>query len=252
MVPCPVAKSETSFCDAVESSGSRLAYTTPSNQFPLGLVMAKEVRYRLIEWAERNRSFIIEDDYCYELNHRNKPQPALQTLDNHGRVVYMGTFSKSLSPALRVNYLILPPDLLDMWRSSFNDAYPAVNWLTQEVLARYLNTDHYNRHIRRIQLRNRRKYDALKSALVRFMGNKIDVIEGGAGLHMLVNVKDGRPQAELVMLAQEAGVQVYGTDKYWIENPHPLASCILIGFSAISEDDIVPGIRALADAWFGN
>lgn len=251
-IPCPVIDDETWFVDAVEGSGAKLVYTTPSNQFPMGTVMREEERRHLLAWAHKTDAYIIEDDYCYELNYRNKVQPALRTLDEHDRVIYMGTFSKSLSPALRINFMILPDALLGRWRCCFDEAYSAVNWLTQEVLARYLESDRYNRHIRRVLLRNKRKHETLKDALRSYMGDRINVMEGGSGLHMLVEVKDGRSQGDLIASARSAGVNVYDTDKYWMTHPHPLKSCVLIGFSAIEEQLIRPGIKRLAQAWFGN
>ena len=249
-IPCPVIDDEVRFADAVKRSEAKLAYTTPSNQFPMGTVMHTKTRHQLLDWAYKTDAYIIEDDYCYELNYRNRMRPALRTLDEHDRVIYMGTFSKSLSPALRINFLVLPDRLLERWRRFFIEAYPAVNWLTQEVLARYLESDRYSRHIRRILLRNKRKYETLKQALVSCMGDRINVIEGGAGLHLLVVVNDGRPQEELIASARSVGVEVYGTDKYWMTQPHPLESCVLIGFSAIEESLIFPGIERLSGAWF--
>lgn len=249
-IPCSVIDDEVQFADAVASSGAKLVYTTPSNQFPMGTVMTEEDRRRLLAWAYETDAYIIEDDYCYELNYRNKEQPALRTLDEHDRVIYMGTFSKSLSPALRINFMVLPDALLRRWRRCFDEAYSAVNWLTQEVLARYLESDRYSRHIRRVLLRNKRKYETLKDALTSYMGNRINVMEGGSGLHMLVEVKDGRSQDELITLARSVGVAVYDTDKYWMTHPHQLNSCVLIGFSAIEEQLIRPGIKRLAQAWF--
>lgn len=251
-IPCPVVDHEILFADAVESSNAKLVYTTPSNQFPMGTVMRGEERRRLLAWAYKTDAYIIEDDYCYELNYRNKVQPALRTLDKHDRVIYMGTFSKSLSPALRINFMILPDALLKRWRERFDEAYSAVNWLTQEVLARYLESHRYSRHIRRMLLRNKRKYEALKHALKTYMGDRVNVFEGGAGLHMLVEVKDGRPQDELIALARSVGIAVHDTDKYWMTHPHPLDSCVLIGFSTIEEQLIDPGIQRLAQVWFND
>lgn len=251
VVPCSVLDDGISFADAVARSGAKLAYTTPSNQFPMGMVMQEKVRRQLLAWAEETDAYVIEDDYCHELNYRNKVQPALATLDTQGRVIYMGTFSKSLSPAMRVNFMVLPDALLERWTRVFSEAYSAVNWIAQETLARYLESGRYSRHIRRIQLRNKKKYEALKSAIATYMGDRVDVIEGGAGLHVLVAVKDGRAQDELIALAHSVGVAVYGTDKYWITHPHPLKSCVLIGFSFIEEQEIRLGIKRLARAWFG-
>lgn len=251
-IPCPVLDDEIWFPDAVANSGAKLVYTTPSNQFPMGTVMREKERQSLLRWAYKTDAYIIEDDYCYELNYRNKVQRALRTLDQHDRVIYMGTFSKSLSPALRINFMVLPDALLKKWRDCFDEAYSAVNWLTQEVLARYLESGRYSRHIRRTLLQNKRKYETLNDALEYYMGDRVNVMEGGSGLHVLVEVKDGRSQDELIALARSVDVAVYDTDKYWMTHPHPLESCVLIGFSAIEEQLIRPGIKRLAQAWFND
>lgn len=177
--------------------------------------------------------------------------PPLQSMDQSGRVIYMDTFSKSLSPALRMNYLVLPPRLLERWHEKFRGAYPTVPWLSQAACARFMADGQWDRHLRRLQMKNLRKYTALFEALQKAMGQKVDVLENGTGLHLLVDVKDGRSQEELLALARAAGVAVYGTERYWMSADHPLKSCMLVGFSAIREEDIAPGIDALAQAWFG-
>lgn len=250
LAPCPVGLTHKDYLDAVAESHARLIYTTPSNQFPLGLVMNQEMRLELLQWAHDNDAYIIEDDYCYEFNYREQPQAALRTLDHWDRVIYMGTFSKSLSPSLRINFLVLPEKLHERWKTKYYNAYPAVTWLGQKVLARFLASNYSERHINRVQTKARNKYVALMEALAEYMGDRVEVIESGAGLHVLVNVKDGRSQAELIASAREKGVRVYGTDRYWMQENHPLASCILLGFSFIDEAMIRPGIEVLTKAWF--
>lgn len=252
LLPCPIEPyGEKPYLESVRESGARLAFATPSNQFPTGIVMDADTRLQLIDWAHGTGAYIIEDDYCHEFLYRMRPLPSLQSLDHHGRVIYMGTFSKSLSPSLRINYLILPFDLLERWNDKFSKTYPSVPWLSQAVLRRYLQDDRRQRRLRQIQTQNARKYEALMDALRATMGERIDILEGGAGLHLLVNVRDGRSQAQLIETARRAGVAVYGTDQYWIARDHPLKSCVLVGFSAIRIEDITPGIEALAQAWFG-
>ncbi len=249
--PLPVLGGQRStYLQAAWESKARLAYTTPSNQFPIGLIMPPDLRLDMIAWAHETDAYIIEDDYCFEFSYSGRPVPSLQSLDEHGRVVYQGTFSKSLSPALRMNFLILPPDLLERWNETFANAYPSVPWLSQVVLQRYLSSHQGERRLRRLQVLNRRKHDLLLGALQETMGSKIEVLQSNTGLHMLVNVLDGRSQGELIARGREAGVRVYGIDHYWMAEEHPLTSCVLIGFSAIEEEDVVPGVQALARAWF--
>ncbi|NHM14518.1 aminotransferase class I/II-fold pyridoxal phosphate-dependent enzyme [Eggerthellaceae bacterium zg-886] len=238
------------FFEDLEQHRPRLVYVTPSSQFPTCAVMPAVMRERLIAWADETDAYILEDDYCRDFRYRERPIPPLQSFDRNNRVIYMGTFSKSLSPALRMNYLVLPPNLMKRWREAFSEAYPTVPWLSQEVLARFMASDHWERHVRRMQVRNRRKFETLISALDRYLGGRVEVLENGTGLHLLVAVNDGRDEDELIRAAAERDVAVYGTKKYWMDPAKSRRGCILIGFSAIAEKDIEPGIKELARAWF--
>ncbi len=235
----------------LEASGARLAYLTPSSQFPTCSVMPTDTREAVLKWAERHDAYLLEDDYCRDFRYRERSLPPLASMDRRGRVIYMGTFSKSLSPALRINYLVLPEPLRDRWREAFASSYSPVPWLNQQVLARFMTDGSWDRHLRRVQAKNRRKYETLTRVLRATMGNDVEMLENGTGLHLLVRVRDGRPQDELVRQAAEADVAVYPTKKYWTDPARHVSSTVLVGFSSIAEDDIEPGIRALAAAWFG-
>ncbi len=247
---CDVVSETLKFIDDVLASDARLIYVTPSSQFPTTSVMGVAARERLIDWARRTGAYILEDDYCREFRYLDRPLPPLHSMDPD-RVIYMGTFSKSVSPALRINYLVLPPALLERWNQTFANAYPAVPWLSQVTLTRFMQEGHRDRHLRKQQTRNKRKYETLVAALQRTMGDRIEILKNGTGLHLLVNVLDGRSQEELIEAALRHDVRVYNTNRYWKRKDHPLASCVLVGFSAIAEEDIEPGIEALARAWFG-
>ncbi|MBQ3106203.1 MAG: PLP-dependent aminotransferase family protein, partial [Eggerthellaceae bacterium] len=120
---CPVDPNPNGkFVQACREGAPKLVYTTPSNQFPTGKVMPLEMRKTIIEWADEADAYLLEDDYCCEFLYSESPLPSLKSLDRHGRVIYMGTFSKSLSPALRINYLILPPAILERWQHVFSNA----------------------------------------------------------------------------------------------------------------------------------
>jgi GntR family transcriptional regulator/MocR family aminotransferase len=250
LFPTPTHASSKAFIDSLYSSHARLAYVTPSNQFPTGRTLQLNARQQLLKWASSENAFIIEDDYCREFRYNSRPLPSLQSLDRDGRVIYMGTFSKALSPALRMNYLVLPPDLLFEWHKLFVNHYPEVPWLPQAVLTLYMERGYWDKHLRRAQSQNKRKYQLLVSALQNYMGDRVDVMERGSGLHLLVGVLDGRDQSELISLAQASGVKVYDTRRYWMGSGHPMQNYVLIGFSAIPEQSIEPGIRRLAEAWF--
>ena len=251
LAPCRVGAGADVFRADLEASGARLAYLTPSSQFPTCSVMPTDTREAVLKWAERHDAYLLEDDYCRDFRYRERSLPPLASMDRRGRVIYMGTFSKSLSPALRINYLVLPEPLRDRWREAFASSYSPVPWLNQQVLARFMADGSWDRHLRRVQAKNRRKYETLTRVLSATMGNDVEMLENGTGLHLLVRVRDGRPQDELVRQAAEADVAVYPTKKYWTDPARHVSSTVLVGFSSIAEDDIEPGIRALAAAWFG-
>lgn len=251
IAPCRVTEGYDAFLEDLEASGARLVYLTPSSQFPTCRIMPTDIRERVLDWAERTDAYILEDDYCRDFRYRERSLPPLASMDTRGRVIYMGTFSKSLSPALRMNYLVLPEPLLARWRELFANSYSPVPWLNQKVLARFMTDGSWDRHLRRVQAKNRRKYDALTAALRECMGERVEVLECGTGLHLLVRVRDGRGQDELIAAAAAADVAVYPTKKYWADRAHRPGDIVLVGFSSIREEDIRPGIEALARAWFG-
>ncbi|WP_165251986.1 PLP-dependent aminotransferase family protein [Adlercreutzia sp. ZJ304] len=248
--PCRVDNGTTTFLSDVMQSGAKLAYVTPSSQFPTCQAMPLDVRNKMVQWALENDAYILEDDYCREFRYRERPAPPFASLDHQGRVIYMGTFSKTLSPTLRMNYLVLPLELLKKWEDEFGNSYSAVPWLMQETLARFMHSGQWDRHLRRIQSLNKRKYETLLDSLWRCMGQRIAVRENGTGLHVLIDVLDGRTPEELIELAMKENVRVYNTQKYCMLDHSTMRSCILIGFSAIPEEDIEPGIKALSRAWF--
>ena len=248
VAPCRIADGYARFIDDLEASGARLVYVTPSSQFPTCQVMPVRLRATLLAWAESRDAYILEDDYCRDFRYRERALPPLASMDERGRVVYMGTFSKSLSPALRMNYLVLPPALLERWRAVFGASYSEVPWLNQRVLGRFMH-DGWDRHLRRLQVRNRRKYEALTGALRAHLGGTFRIMENGTGLHLLVCAQDGRGEDELIETARAADVAVYGTRRYWADPDRAPGGCVLVGFSSIAEEDIEPGVRALARAW---
>ena len=238
------------FFDALEASGASLAFCTPSNQFPTGMTMPLSSRIRMLDWAKRTGAFIIEDDYCREFRYETRPIPSLQSLDENDRVIYMGTLSKVLSPALRMSYIVLPPELLERWRTVFANYYCPVPWLSQETLRLFMEKGHWDRYTRKTVTEYRKRRNALMAAIERELDGRVDVLGGQAGLHLLMRTRDERGQDELVEAAKTQGVRVYKTEKYWMGQPHSMEDYVLVGFSSIKTELIDEGIRHLARAWF--
>ena len=254
LIPIDTAFTTVRFRESLEASNATLAFLTPSNQFPTGKILSLENRLAAIEWAARSGAYLLEDDYCREYRYIGNPIPSLQSLDTYGRVIYLGTLSKMLSPALRISYLVLPVELLDVWRRVYSTYYCPVPWINQEALLHFGKDGHWDRYVRKAFVTYRCRRDLLIESLQKTMGDRISIIGGEAGLHVLVSVKDGRSQEELIQAAAREDVGIYATNNYWItprnERPDHLRESVLVGFSAIPEDKIPQGIDRLCKAWF--
>lgn len=236
------------YLSGVAKSKAKLVYVTPSNQFPFGHIMTLSTRVKLIEWARAWDAYVVEDDYCCEFRYGNDPVPSLQSLDPT-RVIYLGTVSKTLSPAMRICYGVLPMALVRPWREAFFGEPCALSWLDQEILHRLLAEGYWNRYIAATAGAYKRRHDVLIGAIDKHFGDKVSVIGGDAGQHILLADKRGRDQKDLVRLAMAQSVRVYETNPFWSGPERELQNCVLVGFSAIEEEKIDEGIRRLAAAW---
>ncbi|MBD8006502.1 MocR-like pyridoxine biosynthesis transcription factor PdxR [Bacillus norwichensis] len=233
--------------DALEQSGAKIVYITPSHQFPLGMVMPITKRIRLLQWAEENDGLIIEDDYDGEFRYHGKPIPSLQGLDAHGNVIYAGTFSKSLMPAIRMSYIVLPEKLLHIYQAFKYDQ--TVSRLHQKTMQTFMESGEWERHIRRMRKIYQKKHDLLIQTIKNTMGDYVNITGQNAGLHIVTQIKSSKTADELVEIAERVGVKVYSTTANWSieqEKGYPL---ILLGFGGLSEKQIVEGIDLLHDAW---
>ena len=244
-VPIPV-DSEGMVPEALEASGAGLAYVTPSHQFPLGVTMPAGRRSRLLHWAASAPDrWLIEDDYDSEFRWSSRPIPALQGLDRAGRVVYMGTFSRSIAPAIRVAYMILPPALLERWRTAFAHGACTVSRFEQESLRRFLAQGLYGRHLRRTGNLYRKKCALFTGALAEIPG--LTVSGADAGLHFLVTLPRFT-EAELVERAAAKSVRVYPLSRY-CHGAQPRPSTVVLGFAGLTEEELARAANLLKEAW---
>ena len=250
LVPISVYDGHDAYLEQIGKIRAKLAFVTPASQFPLGRTMPISTRLRFIDWAVRHDAYIIEDDYCCEYRYDGaQPLPSLQSLDTHDRVIYMGTLSKVLSPALRISYLVLPSELAGRWAEVFPREFCSVPWLEQEVLARFMATEQWRQYVRRTVNLYHNRHDLLLGCLNREFGSQLDIVGEQTGLHVLAGLDDGREASELIELARRKSVRVYDTDGYWASPDHPMSNYVLIGFSSIPDGLIAGGISALRDAW---
>ncbi len=176
---------------------ARAAFVTPSHQFPLGATMSASRRLQLLEWAQSAGAWIIEDDYDSEYRYQNMPIASLQGLDHNGRVIYIGTFSKTLFPSLRLGYLVLPSDLVDRFAALRRamDLFPS--YLYQAVLADFINEGYFARHIRKMRQLYSERRNALVEAIRSEFGSRLEIAGGEAGLHLIVLLPKGLRDQEI-------------------------------------------------------
>lgn len=235
--------------DELEDSSARIVYVTPSHQFPTGSVMPISKRLKLLDWAIRKNGIIIEDDYDSELRYNSRPIPSIQGIDYNQSVVYVGTFSKSLSPSLRISYIVLPKLWIEKYDKFFSKYHSSISLIQQNIIQQFMHLGYWESHLRKICISNKRKHDILVQAIQELMGNKIVIHGKNAGLHILLEVNNGLSEKELIERAKEHGVLVYPVSVFWIRINKYTKNMILLGFGGMSENQIIQGIKILTNAW---
>ncbi len=236
--------------EALAASGAKIAYVMPSHQFPTGIVMPIRRRMELLSWAsEEDGRYLIEDDYDSEFRYWGKPVPSLQSADAKGRVIYLGSFSRAVAPAIRVSYLMLPEPLLDLYEKTCFFYASTVSRIDQRILARFIGEGHYERHLNRMRGIYRAKHDVLLSALSP-LREDFAVSGEHAGIHILLHSKKGRTEQELVQAAKQAGVRIYGLSEFDIGKPEREVEggTVLLGYASLSAEKIEQGARLLLAA----
>jgi GntR family transcriptional regulator/MocR family aminotransferase len=237
--------------DYLPKSRCTLAYVTPSHQFPLGSVMSISRRQALLAWAHRHSSWIIEDDYDSEFRYGLRPVDPLQSLDTRSCVIYVGTFSKALSPQLRMGYLVLPPALVTTFRHAKQLADRHAPTLDQVVLAELIRSGTYERHLRRLKRENERRRGALVEAIARCFGSRAHVEGTDSGLHVVVWLRDIPRSAEqqTVEKAKAQGVGIWPVSPLYAEGQRyrkQRCAGFVLGYASLKEADIHKAIRLLA------
>lgn len=248
--PLPLDKSGLR-ADALAASDASVVYLTPSHHFPLGTVMPAARRMELLRWASAAPGrYIIEDDYDSEFRYASRPIPALGEMDRAGRVVYVNTFAKSLSPGLRIGYLVLPDALMARYRERFSLYSSTVPSFEQHTLAAFMRSGGFERHISR----SRKVYQARRDALMAVLDRELadlphEVSRSEAGLHLLLHMRNGMLEQELIERARAAGVRVYGLSAYYTPPVKPPKATLVLGYAGLTAQQIDEAAALLRQAW---
>ena len=244
LLSLPVVDGTLSLEPLNKSSRCRLVYVTPSHQYPTGIVMSLSQRLELLERCRRIGARILEDDYDSEFRYKGRPLPSLQGLDVHGSVLYVGTFSKSMFPALRVGYLVAPGDLAEVLARARWAADRQTPSLEQYALNDFIREGHLDRHIRKMRVIYGRRREVLMDELRRRFRDRVTLWGESAGLHLMVRFRTRLKDSELVRRAAELGVGLESTAGCRIEGKS--SSEFLLRFGCLDEATIREGMRRLA------
>lgn len=231
--------------EAVRRENADVLYVMPSHQFPLGTVMPLKQRLELLKWAsEKEGRYLIEDDHDSEYRYKGKPIPSLQSIDHEEKVIYLGTFSKSIAPSLRISYMVLPQHLLKNYHNFCGFYSTTVSKIQQEVLREFISGGYFGRHLNKMRGIYKNKHDFLVSELKKRPW--VENIAGdNAGLHVLVQVDTQMSEEELCERAAEQGIHLMGISEHYIHKPPVSKPVILLGYGKPDEKKILEGLNRL-------
>jgi GntR family transcriptional regulator/MocR family aminotransferase len=249
IMPIKMKKNGIDMTDLVQS-GARLAYVSPSHQFPTGYIMSIGKRNQLLNWAEEKDGIIIEDDYDSEFRYFGRPIPALKGLDNRGKVVYLGSFSKVIPPSIRVSYMVLPEKFLTIYQKKSSLYNQTASTIEQLALAQFMADGHLDRQIRRLRKLYFEKRKTFLAGIKNILGDHVEINENESGLHIILSLKSELPAEELSAKALEQGCRVAPVQDYYLEASPEKLPQVLLYFSKIPIHELENGIKRLKDAWF--
>lgn len=234
--------------DSLRSSNSQVVHITPSHQFPTGVIMPINRRIQILNWAnEGDERYIIEDDYDSEFRFEGRPIPALQSLDNKGKVIYIGTFSKCFSPSERIAYMVLPDELMKIYKRDFSFLACTVSRTTQQALVRFIEEGYFERHLNKMRNIYRKKREFLVSLIKRYLKGT-EIIGTNSGLHLLLKVNNGMTEKELIIAAEEKGIRILGLSNSYLNNLED-SKTVFLGYASLKYDEMEEAIILLKEAW---
>ena len=245
----PVAVDAQGMCitqGAAQWPEARLAMVTPTHQFPLGVKMSLERRTELLAWATQQQAWVVEDDYDSEFQYGDQRIPALCSMAHGARVLYVGTFSKTLHPGLRLGFIVLPPHLVDAFASAKTLADRHAPGAVQDVLARFIQEGHLLRHLRRMRALYRERQETMVHALSKATGGAMQVPFSWQGMHATLETRSSLRDTQLCEAAAAVGVYLAPLSRYCIQE---VRRGWLLGYAGYPEKELIAAARRLGRVW---
>lgn len=245
----PIALDENGIqTERLKNISHAILYVTPSHQFPMGCILPVKRRLELLKWAAETDSYIIEDDYDSELRYHELPIPSLQSIDQNNRVIYLGTFSKSLSPDLRASYIILPQNIGFEYKKRypfFNAPSPAI---IQTALAEYIESGEYQKHLNSMRAVFRKKHNLILSFIKNRFPNDVALYGIGGGMHFVLEINTVLSQEEIIAEFAKDNVGVYPTKEFWNDTVLHPENQVVIGYGAIPLNRLSEYLDAMSNS----
>lgn len=233
--------------DRLEESGANVVHISPSHHFPTGIITPVSRRYELLGWAAKSDSrYIIEDDYDSEFRLTGKPIPALQSIDLMEKVIYINTFSKSLTSTMRISYMVLPPGLAQRFLEQMSFYSCTVSNFEQYALMRFIREGYLEKHINRMRNYYHRQRDALLDAIKKSpLSSRVTITEEDSGLHFLMKIDTALSDTELMEKAREKGLRLTALSRYYHRPDSDVEHIFIINYSYLETEHIPEAIRRL-------
>ena len=231
----------------LEMTAAKVVYLTPAHQFPTGIVMPIRRRRELLEWVSKEEDrYIIEDDHDSAFRYKGLPIPPMKAIDSSDKVIYLGTFSRTVAPAIRIGFMVLPDKLLQRYKEKLAFLACPVPRIEQAVLTEFIEGGYYERHINKTRKIYKNRHDALILALKLF-GGKIKIKGENAGMHLVAECNFGMDEEDIVKLAENEGIKLTGLSNHRIANEDTdrKVATLLIGYGNIGEESMREGIETL-------
>ncbi|WP_420475378.1 PLP-dependent aminotransferase family protein [Noviherbaspirillum sp. ST9] len=245
-VPVPVDSEGIDLRNGDWRNPPRFIFVTPSHQYPLGPVMSLSRRRMLLEYAAVHNAWVMEDDYDSEFRYNSRPLASLQGMDRHDRVLYLGSFSKTLFPGLRIGFLVVPQGLAAPFATGLSELYRGGQVFTQAVLADFMTEGHFASHIRRMRVLYEERLRLLQGAIERNFGDTLPMSGGDAGLHLTLGLPDHCDDAVVSRHAQSAGIIARPLSRYYMD-ARTARKGLILGYACVPNEIVAPTFDRLAN-----
>lgn len=234
--------------NALEKSKCNMLYITPSHNFPTGYVTPLTKRVQILEWAKRTNSYVIEDDFENEFFEGMQTIPAIQSMDRNGRVIYMHTLSRVLSPSIRCTYIILPAELLEAYEKRYQYYYTALPIHNQKALAGFIEDGHLERQARKTCAYNKKKCLKMQEEMQKRIPHEVKCHTVSSNNHILMEIPGCGDASVFCKKMERYGIRIYAAEEFWMEQKEKAANTFLLGIHGIEDDEIEDACELLSDA----